>query len=739
MRNISFFKSIQYLSKISVLLLLLVCSCSDEVSDSSSESKYHETKTCEFKINDYQSLGIDITDGEAISVFSTDVPDENRKFQFKEMTFSGEIATTGDYYGVYPYKATSSFSYESETPIAHIDVPLTNIANVTSGNSEQVVDYTNGTASDIAIAKLSDETVKFNTIFTQLSFTVDAEYDYHIDKIEVKGLNGEKLTGYSNISVASVEPIIEFTDKSNTKALYDCDVTINKGERITISLPIVPANFENGFVVVLYNGTSPTEKEYTSLQLKYGSINSIDGFELKLPEYFVEYKADVEIILPGYLSEFENGTGKIYLSSNKIPDNMFKGQLDLKEVNIPYNIVSIGNNAFAGTENLRVVNIGDVKFSYDPNNQDLITGVSTNSVLEFIGNNSFDKCNASVYVLPETIKDISNAFASVATSFKVYILATVPPLMSSNAFSSSMTSLYVPEQSIEAYHAKYPSLKDKTVAIGDDEVVGKYYVKYKSNTALVKVVEGYRHEYDQSTQTGYIYFDTPEVPDKLFFQKGESVKSITLSAAIEKIGSQSFCKIGVGLLSFNVEANSQLKEIGDMGVQGNGKCNFDFSNANMLELIGNTSFGECSTIMSYNFPNSVKKIEAGAFRNLLWKEVILNEGIEILGTFNGSYGILQGCKLISRVVLPSTLTKIEKNGLKMEHNANSPLYIVICNAVNPPAVNGGQFLSGVINNVNYKNKLKAIYVPASSVDAYKSASGWSTWKDRIKSVSELNN
>lgn len=505
MRNISFFKSIQYLSKISVLLLLLVCSCSDEVSDSSSESKYHETKTCEFKINDYQSLGIDITDGEAISVFSTDVPDENRKFQFKEMTFSGEIATTGDYYGVYPYKATSSFSYESETPIAHIDVPLTNIANVTSGNSEQVVDYTNGTASDIAIAKLSDETVKFNTIFTQLSFTVDAEYDYHIDKIEVKGLNGEKLTGYSNISVASVEPIIEFTDKSNTKALYDCDVTINKGERITISLPIVPANFENGFVVVLYNGTSPTEKEYTSLQLKYGSINSIDGFELKLPEYFVEYKADVEIILPGYLSEFENGTGKIYLSSNKIPDNMFKGQLDLKEVNIPYNIVSIGNNAFAGTENLSVVNIGDVEFSYDPNNQDLITGASTNSVLEFIGNNSFDKCNASVYVLPETIKDISNAFASVATSFKVYILATVPPLMSSNAFSSSMTSLYVPEQSIEAYHAKYPSLKDKTVAIGDDEVVGKYYVKYKSNTALVKVVEGYEHEYDQSTQTGYIY------------------------------------------------------------------------------------------------------------------------------------------------------------------------------------------------------------------------------------------
>lgn len=738
MRNISFFKSIQYLSKISVLLLLLVCSCSDEVSDSSSESKYHETKTCEFKINDYQSLGIDITDGEAISVFSTDVPDENRKFQFKEMTFSGEIATTGDYYGVYPYKATSSFSYESETPIAHIDVPLTNIANVTSGNSEQVVDYTNGTASDIAIAKLSDETVKFNTIFTQLSFTVDAEYDYHIDKIEVKGLNGEKLTGYSNISVASVEPIIEFTDKSNTKALYDCDVTINKGERITISLPIVPANFENGFVVVLYNGTSPTEKEYTSLQLKYGSINSIDGFELKLPEYFVEYKADVEIILPGYLSEFENGTGKIYLSSNKIPDNMFKGQLDLKEVNIPYNIVSIGNNAFAGTENLSVVNIGDVKFSYDPNNQDLITGVSTNSVLEFIGNNSFDKCNASVYVLPETIKDISNAFASVATSFKVYILATVPPLMSSNAFSSSMTSLYVPEQSIEAYHAKYPSLKDKTVAIGDDEVVGKYYVKYTSNTALDKVVEGYRHEYDQSTQTGYIYFDTPEVPDKLFFQKGESVKSITLSAAIEKIGSQSFRLIGnrVGLLSFNVEAGSKLKEIGFMGVQANENCIFDFSNAKMLEVIGQISFGECYAIMSYNFPNSVKKIEMGAFRNIQWKEVTLNEGVETL-VGNQWNGVFQGCTSMTKLVLPSTLNDIGLNGLKMPHLSNSPSYIVVCNAVTPPTVvvEKSQFLS----TGSLKSKVKAIYVPASSIEEYKSAAGWSDFNDRIKSVSELNN
>lgn len=542
MRNIDLFKSIRLWGRLTVLLPMLACSCSDEVSDSSSESKYHETKTCEFTVSDYQSLGIDITDGEAISVFSTDVPDENRKFQFKEMTFSGEIATTGDWYGIYPYKATSSFSYESGNPVAKIDISMTNVADIISDNKDN---NANVKSSDIAVTKLSEESFKFNSIYTRLSFIVETEYDYHIDKIEVRGLNGEKLTGFANISFASAQPVIEFTGESNAKALYDCNIDINKGEKKTISLPIVPVNFENGFVVVIYNGTSSTEKEYSSLQLEYGSINVIEDIVLENP------------------------------------------------------------------------------------------------------------------------------------------------------------------------------------------FVDEFYVKYKSNKPLVKVVEGYRHEYDEATKTGYIYFDTPTVPDKLFYQKGESVESITLSAAIEKIGSNSFCQIGdrVGLLSFSVEENSRLKEIGYMGVQGNEKCKFDFTNANMLELIGQISFGECYSIMSYNFPNSVKKIEMGAFRSIGWTEVTLNDGVETL-VGNQWNGVFQGCKSISKLVLPSTLKTIGLNALKMSHDSKSPEYSVVCKATVPPTVvvENSQFLS----TGSFRSKVKAIYVPASSVEAYKSAAGWIDWEDRIQ-------
>lgn len=738
MRNIDLFKSIRLWGRLTVLLPMLTCSCSDEVSDSSSESMYHETKTCEFTVTDYQSFGIDINDGEAISVFSTDVPDENRKFHFKELAFTGEIATTGDYYGIYPYNPTTSFSYTSATPVAKIDIPLKNIANVISDNDGEGSEYANSTSSDVAVTKLSEESIKFNSIYTQLSFNITTEYDYHIEKIEIKGLNGEKLTGFSNVSITSSEPIVEFTDKSNSTALYDCNVTVGKGESISVLLPIVATNFEKGFLIMLYDGESSVQKEYSPLKLNYGSVNSIDDFGLELPEYFVEYKSDVEITLPGYYSEYEGGSGRIYIESNKIPDNMFKGQKDLKEIKISSNIVSVGNSAFAGAENLTSVSFGDVESIYDTENPDLIVNVTTNSILESIGNNAFDKCNVSLFVLPESIKDISNAFAKISKPFKTYILSEIPPLADSDAFSSSLKGMYVPEGSVDAYKAMYPSLKDRIAAIGTDDGTSKYYVQYKSNKALSKVVEGYEHEYDEATKIGYIYFDTPVVPDKLFYQKGESVESITLSTAIEKIGSNSFCQIGTRkeLSSFNVEPGSKLREIGYMGVQGNENCEYDLSNATMLEIIGQISFGECYNVMSYNFPNSVKEIQMGAFRNLRWKEVVLNEGLEKL-VGNQWNGVFQGCSSIEKLVLPSTLNYIGQNGLKMGYNNNSPQYIVECKAVVPPTVVVDK--SFFLTNGTSTSKLKAIYVPDNSVAAYKTAQGWSSWADKIKSISELNN
>lgn len=259
-----------------------------------------------------------------------------------------------------------------------------------------------------------------------------------------------------------------------------------------------------------------------------------------------------------------------------------------------------------------------------------------------------------------------------------------------------------------------------------------YYIEYTADQQVV--IEGYDcEEYNSETKTGRIYFNTSEVPADLLWSQ-DIVNTVKISAKITSIGAQAFRGMKTKLTSVSVEENSELTTIGQMAFQACQICEFDFSKATKLEHIGNTAFGECYKIMSYDFPESVRTIELGAFRNLRWTDVRVKEGVTTLGTVNGGQGFLQGCKQITRLELPSTLSKVEKNGLKMEHNADGPTYILICKADVPPTINTeGNFLSQ-----NNKAKLTAIYVPDDSVDSYKSANGWKNWKDKIKSMSELS-
>lgn len=258
-----------------------------------------------------------------------------------------------------------------------------------------------------------------------------------------------------------------------------------------------------------------------------------------------------------------------------------------------------------------------------------------------------------------------------------------------------------------------------------------YYIEYTADQQVV--IEGYDcEEYNSETKTGRIYLSTSEVPAKLLNGK-DVINSVKISAKVTSIGTDAFRGMKTKLTSVSVEENSELTTIGQMAFQACQVCVFDFSNATKLEHIGNTAFGECYKMMSYDFPESVRTIELGAFRNLRWTDVRVKEGVTTLGTVNGGQGFLQGCKQITRLELPSTLSKVEKNGLKMEHNVDGPTYILICKAEVPPTINTqGSFLSQ-----NNKAKLTAIYVPDGSVESYKSANGWKNWNDRIKSLSEL--
>lgn len=257
-----------------------------------------------------------------------------------------------------------------------------------------------------------------------------------------------------------------------------------------------------------------------------------------------------------------------------------------------------------------------------------------------------------------------------------------------------------------------------------ENLIRDYYVEYKAGQQVF--IDGYDcKEYNAETETGRIYFNTPEIPESLLVDN-KIISSVKISAKVTSIGGYAFSGMA-NLESMSVEDNSELNYIGESVFYGCKNCNFDFSKATKLEHIGKNTFRNCSGIMSYDFPESVKRIEQGAFRNLSWTEVIIKEGVETLGTENGGQGILQECTGITKLDLPSTLKTVEKNGLKIE--TKNPGYILICRAVEPPSINGGTFLS---------DNLTAIYVPKNSVENYKSAKQWSNKKGKIKPLSDLS-
>ena len=110
--------------------------------------------------------------------------------------------------------------------------------------------------------------------------------------------------------------------------------------------------------------------------------------------------------------------------------------------------------------------------------------------------------------------------------------------------------------------------------------------------------------------------------------------------------------------------------------------------------IGNDAFYHCSGLTSIDIPNGVTSIGWGAF---------------------------YGCSGLTSCTIGSGVTSIGNNAI----NGCSSLTSVTVNATTPPTLDGDNF--DLTNNC-------PIYVPASSVNAYKSASGWSTYASRIQAI-----
>jgi len=139
---------------------------------------------------------------------------------------------------------------------------------------------------------------------------------------------------------------------------------------------------------------------------------------------------------------------------------------------------------------------------------------------------------------------------------------------------------------------------------------------------------------------------------------------------------------------------------------------------NNIALIINNSlvtFAIGCNATTYTIPSSVTTISGYAFFNNTLTNVIMPAGLQTIKGFAFGYG-----RNLTSVTIPSSVTTIESYAFY----GCSGLTSITCENINPPSLGSSAF-----GNTNCP-----IYVPAGSVDTYKSATGWSTYKSRIFAI-----
>ncbi len=134
--------------------------------------------------------------------------------------------------------------------------------------------------------------------------------------------------------------------------------------------------------------------------------------------------------------------------------------------------------------------------------------------------------------------------------------------------------------------------------------------------------------------------------------------------------------------------------------------------------IGDGAFLQCYSLTSITIPDSVTSVGNYAFDQCTsLAQIILGNSVQTIGNLAFQY-----CSSLTSITIPNSVTSI---GYSAFYNCTS-LTSITCEATTPPSISN--------NTLPETSVVQHIYVPASSVDAYKSASGWSTYANRITAI-----
>ena len=433
-------------------------------------------------------------------------------------------------------------------------------------------------------------------------------------------------------------------------------------------------------------------------------------------------------------------------SVTSIDDNAFSGCSSLTNIIIPNSVTSIGYYAFGGCSGLINVtisnNVTTIKNIFDGCSS--LTSVTIPNSVTSIDTNAFRSCSSLTSVtIPDGVTRIGQYAFMYCSSLASVTIPDGVTSIGNNTFNScsSLTSITIPNSvtRIGDYVFAYcSSLTSVTIGNGVTSIGND---AFRDCSRLISATIG-----NSVTSIGQYAFygcsglTSITIPNSVTsigqyaFRDCSRLTSITIPDGVTSIGNNTFESCGsltsitipdgvtsIGDYAFNSCSSLTSVTIPD-SVTSIGRIAFAYCSSltsvtipDGVTSIGNNTFVGCGRLTSVTIPNSVTSIGNNAFRRCSrLASVTIPDGVTSIG--NDAF---ESCSRLTSITIPNSVTSIGDYAFMY----CSSLASITLSPTTPPTLGSNAF-NGIPSSA-------VITVPKGTLDAYKTASGWSLYANRM--------